>query len=561
MSRLQWVDSGSRIPHPDQNAYAMQRFDASLPNLSRYSIDQIFPMIERASPSIVKRLMETGKLSPDVTAELGPWLAARQAEEADRHGFMSHINDFIGTELTHLENIGESYQADPERALLGINTPLESKLWGGLLGKDYDPNINMYGSPTERDYREAAESGYDPSFDAWGHSAAEGIVGGMFGATLGAYPAMQTPQGIAALTAGRAGFAAINGGDSAGAKAALISALIAQGVNVASPYVAAAINDAIASGNGTPEEVMRLIQLADAGATTTDVSGPLMPPAVAEPPFAPLMPPAITDPNGVAPLMPPAVQDPVLTNPDIGMLPMPAAIPEAGDPTSPDDEAAQPTVTSEDVQKYAKIATAVYNLLGQEQGSAPEGAPERSEAEDDAHFTEELGTYLGLDPTAMAEQGLEPGSPEYMEFIMSRADQVIADVLGDMDVDAEDFAQQLRGKTEQELLGLQRALYVRGQMNQLMGSGTYEDPATGFSEEVVGSGTFNPGTAAFQRGIARNVGELAGSSDPRAYLNRWLGRDVDFYGMQGQADQRYQDALRNETDEDELRRRGMFSGQ
>jgi hypothetical protein len=115
----------------------------------------------------------------------------------------------------------------------------------------------------------------------------------------------------------------------------------------------------------------------------------------------------------------------------------------------------------------------------------------------------------------------------------------------------------LRTKTDEELLQLQRALYVRGQMDQRMGSGTYEDPATGYNEEVIGEGMFNPGTAAYQRGVARNVGELAASSDPQAYLNRWLGRDADFYGMQGKADARFEQAKLEENDS--LRkRRGML---
>jgi hypothetical protein len=214
-------------------------------------------------------------------------------------------------------------------------------------------------------------------------------------------------------------------------------------------------------------------------------------------------------------------------------------------------------LTGADLQRYLKIGQTVNSLLSSD---SPEGAPQRDEGETDADYTQELVDYANLDAAAMAEAGLQPGSPEYYEYIMAQMDSVIAQTLGDLDVDAEDFADQLRAKTQEELLALQRALYVRGQVELLMGSGTYTDPATGIEEEVIGEGMFDPNVGAYQRGLARSTDTLAGlrGEDAMNYLNELLGRDTDFFGMQQQADERYELAKRNEQDE-LRRRRGMFS--
>jgi hypothetical protein len=215
-------------------------------------------------------------------------------------------------------------------------------------------------------------------------------------------------------------------------------------------------------------------------------------------------------------------------------------------------------LTGEDLQRYVKIAQNVNNLLGSD---SPEGAPQRDEGESDADYTQELVEYANLDAAAMAEAGLQPGSPEYYNYILAEMDKVIAQTLGDLDVNAEDFADQLRAKTQEELLALQRALYVRGQMEVLMGSGTYVDPATGVEQEVIGDGMFDPNVGAYQRGLAGNVDELAGlqGEDALSYLQDLIGRKTDMFGMQEAADERYELAKRNEQDA-LRRRRGMFSG-
>jgi hypothetical protein len=225
---------------------------------------------------------------------------------------------------------------------------------------------------------------------------------------------------------------------------------------------------------------------------------------------------------------------------------------EAGDYPA---EAPEPTVTGEQLRGYAKAAQKIYDMLGE-----PEGAPARREGQSDDEYAQGLGDYLGLDAQAMADAGLQPGTPEYMEFILAQADYVIQSVIGDVDVDSADLAAQFRGKTEAEMQQLRRALYVRGQMEQMRGAGRYEDPFTGVEQEVVGEGMFDPNVAAYQRGRAQDVESLAGMGGGEAvsFLDEILGRRGDPFGMQASADERYeQDRLRL-PEEDLRRRRGMF---
>lgn len=230
---------------------------------------------------------------------------------------------------------------------------------------------------------------------------------------------------------------------------------------------------------------------------------------------------------------------------------------EAGD-TPP-----QPTEQSGiNPRTVAKIALAVNDLLGSQ--GTPEGAPTLDQNENEGQFAEELADYMGLDAQTLADQGLTPGTEEYYQYLMSESDRIIAEALEGTDANAEDYSEALRGKTQSELQQLQRALYVRGQLDLMMGSGTYTDPFTGIDEEVIApeGEQFNPYVGAYQRGVARTTDELAGlrGDDAVSYLNDLLGRsDVDLFGMQGAQDAEFERAKLEENDEMRRRRRGMLS--
>lgn len=388
----------------------------------------------------------------------------------------------------------------------------------------------------------ASSAGASSAGAAEGAAASADALSGAMGTGAGASTATQSAL---AGAAGRFGANyAMTGDPKSAALSAAVPAAVGYATDFAAPYVSDAWNAAgefFAPEYAPPvaDELQRGIQVADAGTSGMLDAGQ---PGLFDPAEYDWQ--ADTSPNTTfATRMVEAAE----------LAPLDAPKQEAETaPSAP----TQPTVTSQDLQRYIKIGKTVYGLLGQKEGTPPSGAPEQGDSTPE-EYASQLGDYLGLDAASMAEQGLQPGTPEYMQHIMARADQVIADVLGDMDVDAEDFAQQLRGKTEAELLQLQRALYVRGQMDQLMGSGTYVDPATGLGEEVIGAGMFNPAVGAYQQGVATDVETLGGmrGQDAMDFLNTRLGRNTDFFGMQQQADERFEQA---KQEDDLRRRRGMF---
>lgn len=212
------------------------------------------------------------------------------------------------------------------------------------------------------------------------------------------------------------------------------------------------------------------------------------------------------------------------------------------------------------IERYGKIGAALAQM--NEGRGVPQDAPQRQEGQDDAAYAQTLVQYANLDAQAMAAAGLTPGTPEYYEFVMSQLDSVIDQITDGQDPNSPNLAAQMRTKTREELIALERALYVRGQIGQLMGSGRYLDPFTGLDEEVVvpeGMLT-RPGVAAYHRGIARSADELARMSpmEARRYIGGFVDRDVDIYGMQAAADaRRLQETLAaQDVDLDWKRRRG-----
>ena len=234
------------------------------------------------------------------------------------------------------------------------------------------------------------------------------------------------------------------------------------------------------------------------------------------------------------------------------------------------------TVTGKDLQKYLKVAKTVYGMFGGED-EALRGAPQRPQRPDDAdedwqpspeqeaEYGRQVVEYLGLDPATIAEAGFDPGSPEYLEYVLSQADSIIRQVLGDLDPETEDFVGRLRTKSGKELEQLKRALYVRGQLGVLVGPGRYTDPFTGIDEDVAAQPgkRFQPSIAAWQRGLARSAEELAGKSaqEGKRFLGGMFDRNPDLFRMQSQRDaRRLQEILAQLSPEDDLKRkrRGMF---
>jgi hypothetical protein len=230
------------------------------------------------------------------------------------------------------------------------------------------------------------------------------------------------------------------------------------------------------------------------------------------------------------------------------------------DPAAPDiDVQAQEPSLLDKAGRYLKLGRALANLGGGE--GAPQDAPQREEGQSDADFVQSLAAYVNVDAGALAEMGLTPGTPQYYEYLMGQMDNTLAGY-----EDAADLMGQLRGKTQDELTNLRRALYVRGQLDQLMGSGTYTDPFTGLGEEVIDAGGagINPGMAAYQRGLGRSIEGFAGLDQTarREEIGSFLDRAPDLYGVQGRMDARSEREAMVQAFLEDLKRRqgGMLRG-
>ena len=146
--------------------------------------------------------------------------------------FFDAISGVFKAATSHVGSIMNSWGHDPERAVLGINTPLESALWGGILGKNYAPNINMMGGPTAAQKQGMADSGINMSLAGPAYKIADTVA-----AIAGAAGA-----GAALGLGGSAGAAPAAGGEALGAGAGEAGGLMAGtagGGAAAAPAVAA----------------------------------------------------------------------------------------------------------------------------------------------------------------------------------------------------------------------------------------------------------------------------------------------------------------------------------
>ena len=227
----------------------------------------------------------------------------------------------------------------------------------------------------------------------------------------------------------------------------------------------------------------------------------------------------------------------------------------------------------------AKAISKIYGLM-KSMGFGVEdqkfALPERGEGQTDEEYYTEVGEqaieYLGLSPEALADAGLQPGTPEYLAYILDQADAIIRGIFGDnadlllSGESIEGLQAAFRNLTDKEAAQLLRALYVRGALGQLSFRTSEKDPFTGIEEYI---GMLSPGIrgsdAARMAGYARSLQHMAGlpRRDAADALRKLLGRRVDLYGLQQRQDERrLRERFAAETgmdiDEDEYRRRRML---
>jgi len=82
----------------------------------------------------------------------------------------------LSFEKESLSYIVKLVKEDPERIFIGAIDPFSSKVWGTLLGKDYEPLINQMGGPTQANFENAAAKGVDIGPASALHTAASMIA-------------------------------------------------------------------------------------------------------------------------------------------------------------------------------------------------------------------------------------------------------------------------------------------------------------------------------------------------------------------------------------------------
>jgi hypothetical protein len=603
------------LSQADADRAALETLRATIGRTGQAYIEVDHP--HNVADDIARRLFEQagvqyGGLSPEQRETFNQQgiayleAAKNQDEGGGPFGSSGGFADIGNFGLHHLEQTWKAYEDDPERALLGINTPLESWAWGELLDKDYDPTVNMYGGPTKENYRTAEEKGIDTGGASVIQWTVESFISAYVGGRASGSAFGQTPMGAAAIQLGRAAFQALNSGDIGSLTDIIVQAALQQGINYSADQIAQVANNLMnqfggadvqavgqsAYGNvenfaDVPGEAIKRTpgmlpgaSLWDADMLDRSLIGPdagayvgsgsqfappsmwnadaldrslIGPDAGALPGSGSQFAPSMWDADAL---------DRSLIGPDAGALPgsgsqfAPASSVQAPDgedqaPAEPEaaPEAApaeQQAITGKDVQKYAKIAEQalkVYNAMNGGEVREPPTAPaEDATPEEQAVYQERLVAYLGLDPVAMAEAGLTPGTPEYLRYIQEQTDAIIAQVLEGVDVDAEDLSEQLSAKREDELENLLRALHLRGALGLSVGSGEYEDPFTSTRETVVvpEGKKVQPHVAAWQRGLARSAEELAGmrGQEAKKYAGGMLERDPDIFNLRARQDAR-----------------------
>jgi hypothetical protein len=112
---------------------------------------------------------------------------------------MSFFDSLIQTPVFQAQSMAKQFSQNPEQALLGMNTPLETGIWNKVLGTNYKPTVNMFGGPSEATYADAQRQGVDLSAGRAADSIVPMVAGGVGSAFGGPAGGMAAYQGANAL--------------------------------------------------------------------------------------------------------------------------------------------------------------------------------------------------------------------------------------------------------------------------------------------------------------------------------------------------------------------------
>ena len=136
-----------------------------------------------------------------------------------------YLNTAMEFEQFHFNRLGEQIKDEPWRLLVGAGSPLGTKAWSEITGKDLDPWSNIWGGPPKETWQAAAAAGIDvgPASDI--HQVAQIIASWYAGGALAqaAGTGLQA-AGLSAPTGAAAGAGGAGAVAPAGAGAGSLSA-------------------------------------------------------------------------------------------------------------------------------------------------------------------------------------------------------------------------------------------------------------------------------------------------------------------------------------------------
>jgi hypothetical protein len=135
---------------------------------------------------------------------------------------VSDLKDILGFEGFNLKEMWRKIKQDPERIFIGAGDPASSKMWGKVLGKDYEPVVDQWGGASSDTYDKAEAAGIDTKAGKNMHKIARVIsavyAGGAGANALGGGAGAAGGAGVGGVAEGAAG-AASAGGAAGGAGA------------------------------------------------------------------------------------------------------------------------------------------------------------------------------------------------------------------------------------------------------------------------------------------------------------------------------------------------------
>lgn len=134
---------------------------------------------------------------------------------------MGWLSDNFDFEKFNAKHMFGQLRDDPERLFLGAADPFSSKMWGKILGKDYDPIVDQMGGATEGAYDAAEREGIDTGAAKNTHDIAH-VVSALFAGNYGAgqLGGMSGGGGMSSLFGGGGGTGTAAGAGGAGGSAA-----------------------------------------------------------------------------------------------------------------------------------------------------------------------------------------------------------------------------------------------------------------------------------------------------------------------------------------------------